>query len=153
MTRAAVDHAGLIIALVNPNVPRTHGDSFVHISQIDYAVKWEGPLYTVDRREIKEAQAQTGRNVARLIEDGATLQLGIGAVLQALTDRRDLGVHTEMFSDGIIDLVERGVITGARKVFDAGKLVASFVVGSRRLLDFIDDNPMVEMRPMNKAGL
>ncbi len=153
VTRAAVDHARSVIALVNPNVPRTHGDSFVHISQLGHAVKWEGPLYAVDRREIKEAQAQTGRNVARLIEDGATLQLGIGAipdaVLQALTDRRDLGVHTEMFSDGIIDLVERGVITGARKALDAGKLVASFVVGSRILLDFIDDNPMVEMRPMN----
>jgi 4-hydroxybutyrate CoA-transferase len=153
VTRAAVDYARFVIALVNPNVPRTHGESFVHVSHLDYAVKWDGPLYTVERREVKEAQAQTGRNVARLIEDGATLQLGIGAipdaVLQVLTDRRDLGVHTEMFSDGIIDLVERGVITGARKALDQGKLVASFVVGSRRLLDFIDDNPMVEMHPMD----
>ncbi len=153
VTRAAVDHARFVIALVNPNVPRTHGESFVHVSHLDYAVKWDGPLYTVERREVKEAQAQTGRNVASLIEDGATLQLGIGAipdaVLQALTDRRDLGLHTEMFSDGIIDLVERGVITGARKALDQGKLVASFVVGSRRLLDFIDDHPLVEMRPMN----
>lgn len=153
VTRAAVDHARLVIALVNPNVPRTHGESFVPISHIDYAVQWDGPLYTVEQREIKEAQAQAGRNVARLIEDGATLQLGIGAipdaVLQALTDRRDLGVHTEMFSDGIIDLVERGVITGAYKALDQGKLVTSFVVGSRRLLDFIDDNPLVEMRPTN----
>jgi 4-hydroxybutyrate CoA-transferase len=86
-----------------------------------------------------------------LVEDGATLQLGIGAipdaVLQALTDRRDLGVHSEMFSDGVLDLVERGVITGARKTLDRGKIVASFVVGSQRLLDFIHDNPMVELHP------
>ena len=153
VTRAAVDHAYSVIALVNPNVPRTHGDSFVHVSRLDYAVHWAEPLYEVNRREVNETQEQIGRNVAKLIEDGATLQLGIGAipdaVLQALTDRRDLGVHTEMFSDGIIDLVEQGVITGARKTLDQGKLVASFVVGSRRLLDFIDDNPMVEMRPMN----
>jgi 4-hydroxybutyrate CoA-transferase len=153
VTRAAIDHACSVIALVNPNVPRTHGDSFVPVSRLDYAVHWTGPLYEVTRREVNETQEQIGRNVAQLIEDGATLQLGIGAipdaVLQALTDRRDLGVHTEMFSDGIIDLVERGVMTGARKVLDQGKLVASFVVGSRRLLDFIDDNPMVEMRPMN----
>jgi 4-hydroxybutyrate CoA-transferase len=153
VTRAAVDHARTVIALVNPNVPRTHGDSFVQVSQLDFAVHWAGPLYEVDHREVSETQAQIGRNVAQLIEDGATLQLGIGAipdaVLQALTDRRDLGMHTEMFSDGIIDLVERGVMTGARKALDQDKLVASFVVGSRRLLDFIDDNPMVEMRPMN----
>ncbi len=153
VTRAAVDHARTVIALVNPNVPRTHGDSFVPVSQLDFAVHWAGPLYEVDHREVSETQAQIGRHVAQLIEDGATLQLGIGAipdaVLQALTDRRDLGMHTEMFSDGIIDLVERGVMTGACKALDQDKLVASFVVGSRRLLDFIDDNPMVEMRPMN----
>jgi 4-hydroxybutyrate CoA-transferase len=153
VTHAAVDHARTVIALVNPNVPRTHGDSFVPVSQLDYAVHWAGPLYEVDRREVNATQAQIGRHVAQLIEDGATLQLGIGAipdaVLQALTDRRDLGMHTEMFSDGIMDLVERGVMTGACKALDQDKLVASFVVGSRRLLDFIDDNPMVEMRPMN----
>jgi len=153
VTRAAVDHARTVIALVNPNVPRTHGDSFVPVSRLDYAVHWAGPLYEVDHREVSATQAQIGHNVAGLIGDGATLQLGIGAipdaVLQALTERRDLGMHTEMFSDGIIDLVERGVMTGACKALDQGKLVASFVVGSRRLLDFIDDHPMVEMRPMN----
>lgn len=151
VTRAAVDHARSVVALVNPQVPRTHGDSFVHLSQIHYAVKWDAPLYTVERRIPDAVQCEVGRNVARLIEDGATLQLGIGAipdaVLQELTDRHDLGIHTEMFSDGVLDLVEQGVITGARKALDAGKIVASFVVGSRRLLDFIDDNPCVEMRP------
>src|SRR6266446_3155931 len=153
VTRAAVDHARHVVALVNPNVPRTHGDSFVPLSKIDYAVKWEEPIYEVERRQPNALQLQVGRNVARLIEDGATLQLGIGAipeaVLQALTNRRDLGIHTEMFSDGVLDLVERGVITGARKSIDRGKMVASFIVGSRRLLDFLDDNPMVELRSIS----
>ena len=151
VTRAAVDYAQHIIALVNPHVPRTHGDSFIHISQIECAVHNDAPLYEVERRQPDETQMQIGRNVATLIEDGATLQLGIGAipdaVLQALGDRRDLGVHTEMFSDGVLDLVELGVITGERKALDRGKIVASFVVGSRRLMDFIHDNPTVEMRP------
>jgi 4-hydroxybutyrate CoA-transferase len=153
VTLAAVDHARHVVALVNPNVPRTHGDSFVPLSRIDYAVHWDGPLYVVERRMPNEIQQQVGQQVARLIEDGATLQLGIGtipdAVLQAVTDRRDLGIHTEMFSDGVVDLVEQGVITGERKALDQGKIVASFVAGSRRLLDFIHDNPAVAMRPSN----
>jgi acyl-CoA hydrolase len=153
VTRSAVDHARHVIALVNPHVPRTHGDSFVHLSQIERAVHREGLLYEVEARKPNEVQSRIGRNVAELIEDGATLQMGIGAipdaVLQALGDRHDLGVHSEMFSDGLLDLVERGVITGARKALDRGKIVASFVVGSRRLLDFIDDNPEVEMHPMD----
>jgi 4-hydroxybutyrate CoA-transferase len=152
-TRAAVDNARAVVALVNPNVPRTHGDSFVHLSRINCAVKWEEPIYEVGRKQPTEDQMQIGRNVANLIEDGATLQLGIGAipdaVLQSLTDRRVLGVHTEMFSDGVLDLVELGVVTGERKKIDRGKIVASFVAGSRRLLDFINDNPVVEMRPSN----
>lgn len=151
VTRAAVDYAQHIIALVNPHIPRTHGDSFIHISQIECAVNYDGPIYAVERRKPDETQMQIGRNVATLIEDGATLQLGIGAipdaVLQSLGDRRDLGIHTEMFSDGVLDLVELGVITGERKDLDRGKIVASFVVGSRRLMDFIHDNPTVEMRP------
>ena len=153
VTRAAVDHARCVIALINPQIPRTHGDSFIHLSRIHYAVKWDGPLYEVERRIPGTVQLAVGQHVARLIGDGATLQLGIGAipdaVLQSLTERRDLGIHTEMFSDGVLDLVEQGVITGARKALDQYKIVASFVVGSRRLLDFIDDNPCVEMRPSN----
>src|SRR5258708_6119851 len=149
-TRAAVDHARQVVALVNPRVPRTHGDSFVHVSRLDYAVQWDGPLYELGQQPITEAQREIGRYVGNLIEDGATLQLGIGAipdaVLQTLTDRRDLGIHTEMFADGVLDLVERGVITGARKTRDRGKMVACFVLGSRRMMDFLDDNPMVELR-------
>ena len=149
-TRAAVDHARAVVALVNPQVPRTHGNSFVSISRIQRAVEWDEPLYAVERKMPTEVQRRIGRNVAELIRNGATLQMGIGAipdaVLEALSDRRDLGVHTEMFSDGVVDLVEQGVITGARKAVDRGKIVCSFVAGSRRVLDFIDDNPMVELR-------
>jgi 4-hydroxybutyrate CoA-transferase len=152
-TRAAVDYARQVVALVNPRVPRTHGDSFVHVSRLDYAVQWDGPLYEARQEPITKAQREIGRYVGNLIEDGATLQLGIGAipdaVLQTLTDRRDLGIHTEMFADGVLDLVERGVITGARKTRDRGKMVACFVLGSRRLMDFLDDNPMVELRPVD----
>jgi 4-hydroxybutyrate CoA-transferase len=151
-TRTAVDHARQVVALVNPNVPRVYGHGFVHVSRLDYAVKWEHPLYDVKGEPPDETQQVIGRYVGELIEDGATLQLGIGAIpdaaLQTLTDRRDLGIHTEMFSDGVIDLVERGVITGARKTRDRGKMVACFVMGSRRLMDFLDDNPMVKMYPV-----
>src|SRR5579883_3408825 len=125
--------------------------AFLQLSQIDYAVSWQGSLFTVPQQPPNAIQTQIGRQVAELIEDGATLQLGIGAIpdamLKALGDRRDLGIHSEMVSDGILDLVEQGVITGATKPIDRGKIVASFVVGSQRLLDFIDDNPMVELRP------
>lgn len=149
VTRAAVEYARTVIALVNPRMPRTHGESFVPVSRIDYAVNWDGPLYTVERKPPSPEQLAIGRQVAELIEDGATLQLGIGAipdaVLASLAGRRDLGIHSEMFSDGVLDLVERGVVTGARKTLDKGKVVASFVVGSQRLLDFIDDNPMIEL--------
>ena len=151
VTRAAVDHARQVVALVNPAVPRSHGDSFVSMERLDRAVRWEGSLYTVERRAPNATQLRIGRHVAELVDDGATLQLGIGAipdaVLQALGDRRDLGIHSEMFSDGVLDLVERGVITGARKPLDRGKIVASFVVGSRLLLDFVDDNPAVALHP------
>ncbi len=150
-TRAAVDAATHVVALVNPQVPRTHGDSFVHISRIEHAVMWDGPLYEVASKQPDAAHMRIGQHIAGMVEDGATLQLGIGAipdaVLAALADRRDLGIHSEMFSDGVLDLVERGVITGACKALDRGKIVASFVIGSRRLLDFINDNPMVELHP------
>src|SRR5438094_3913429 len=151
-TRAAVDHARQIVALVNPSVPRTYGHSFVHVSRLDYAVKCEEPLYDVKGEPPDETQRVIGRNVGELIEDGATLQFGIGAIpdaaLQLLTDRRDLGIHTEMFSDGVIDLVERGVITGARKAIDRGKMVTCFVMGSQRLMDFLDNNPAVKLYPV-----
>ena len=151
VTRSAVDHAKTVVALVNPRVPRTHGDSFLHISRIAHAVEHDGPLYLVQATEPNERQLMIGQHIAELVEDGATLQLGIGAIpdaaLRALRSRRDLGVHTEMFSDGVVELVEAGVITGKRKWQDQGKIVASFAIGSQRLMEFINDNPMVELRP------
>src|SRR5258708_27593092 len=118
-TREAVDYARQVVALVNPQVPWAHGDSFVHVSQLDYAVQWERPLHEVGQQAPNQMQQEIGRHVAELIEDGATLQLGIGAipdaVLQPLTDRRDLGIHSEMFSDGGMHPVQRGVITGSPK--------------------------------------
>ena len=151
-SRAIVDHARCVVALVNPHVPRVYGHGFVHVSRLDYAVKWDGPIYAMAGEAPDETQRVIGRHVAELIEDGSTLQLGIGAipdaVLQVLSDRRDLGIHTEMFSDRVIDLVERGVITGARKPIDCGKMVSCFVMGSQRLMDFIDDNPAVKLYPV-----
>ena len=123
----------------------------MHLSRVEYAVEWDGPLHEVGREPLNDQQKMIGRLIGELIEDRSTLQLGIGAipdaVLQTLSDRRDLGIHTEMFSDGVLDLVERGVITGAHKIRDRGRIVSSFVMGSRRLMDFLDDNPMVFMHP------
>jgi acyl-CoA hydrolase len=145
----AVKQAPLVIAEINPNMPRTHGDGFVHIDEIDYAVEVDYPLPEHARPELSDAEVAIGRHCAGLVEDGATLQMGIGAipdaVLAALTNHRDLGIHTEMFSDGVIDLVEQGVVTGAKKRVHPGKLVSSFLMGTQRLYDFVDDNPQVVM--------
>lgn len=147
VAHAAVQTATHVIAQINPNMPRTHGDGLIHTSNIELAVEVDDPIHEMNNGEISKLEAQIGRNVASLVEDGACLQMGIGgipnAVLSALTEHRNLGIHTEMFSDGVIGLVERGVITGANKRTHPGKLVASFIMGSRRLYDFIDDNPLV----------
>jgi acyl-CoA hydrolase len=136
-----------VIAQLNPNMPRTHGDGLIHISHIDSAVVVDDPLPEFPPGEPSEAEKAIGRHCAELIEDGATLQMGIGAipnaVLAALKDHRDLGVHTEMFSDGAIDLIERGVINNEKKRVHPGKMVSAFAMGTRRLYDFIDDNPQV----------
>jgi len=146
-SRAAVQMARTVIAQVNPNMPRTHGDGLLHRSNIDMAVEVDDALPEVFPPEIGDVERAVGRHVAGLIEDGATLQMGIGAipsaVLAALTSHSALGVHTEMLSDAVIDLVERGVITGEKKKNHPGKIVATFVMGTRRLYDFVDDNPEV----------
>jgi acyl-CoA hydrolase len=146
---AAVQEARYVIAQVNPRMPRSHGDGLLHVSRLDAMVEVDDPLPEPPQSELTELEKAIGRHVAGLIEDGSTLQMGIGAipdaVLAALTGHKDLGVHTEMFSDGLIDLVERGVVTNERKRVHPGKIVATFVVGSRRLYDFLDDNPMVAM--------
>lgn len=148
-TRAALQCAAKAIALVNPNMPRTHGDGIFHASRFNALVESEEPLHELSIPEPNEVEKKIGKNCAEMIEDGATLQMGIGAipnaVLKALDNHKDLGIHTEMFSDGVMDLVEKGVITGKKKAKHPEKIVAGFVMGSRRLYDFVDDNPMISM--------
>jgi acyl-CoA hydrolase len=146
-TAAAVGAARTVVAEVNPRMPRTHGDGAVHVSRIALAVETDAPVPEVRPAPPTAVERAIGAHCAGLVEDGATLQLGIGsvpdAVLAALRDHRDLGVHSEMISDGVVDLVEAGVVTGRHKRTHPGKVVASFVMGSRRLYDFVDDNPGV----------
>lgn len=148
-TRAAIQSAPLVIAQVNRNMPRTHGDGLIHVSNLTAFVEEDAPMPEAHVAPPSDIESAIGRHCAELVEDGATLQMGIGAipdaVLAALTNHKDLGVHTEMFSDGLIDLVEKGIVTGACKKVHPGKVVATFVVGSRRLFDFVDDNPLVAM--------
>lgn len=144
----ATKTAKKVIAQVNPNMPRTHGEGHVHISRFTAAIWDESPLPEVDYgSKVDEVSLQIGRNVAELIEDGATLQMGIGtipdAVLQSLTNHKELGVHTEMFSDGLIPLVEKGIITNEHKKVRRGNIVTTFTMGTRKVYDFVNDNPNV----------
>lgn len=150
IVRAAVDTAAVILAEVNPHMPRTLGDSFLHVDRIARLIPVDEPLPELGEHDLDPVFREIGRNVATLIPDGATLQMGIGkipdATLAALDERQDLGVHTEMMSDGVMRLVQAGVITGRRKNFLPGKLVTSFVMGSRELYEWVHDNPLIEMR-------
>jgi len=152
-TVAAIESASVVIAQVNPNMPRTHGDGVMHINSIDAVVEVNDQLPTREDEEPTQVEARIGAYVASLIEDGATLQMGIGAipnaVLRNLGDKKGLGIHTEMFSDGVLDLVDKGVITGEHKVEHPNKIVTTFLLGSRRLYDFVHDNPLVEMRQVS----
>lgn len=151
VVKPAAHLARHVIAEVNPRCPRTHGDAFLPVSRFAAIVEVDHPLPELAAHPIDEVSCRIGANVASLIEDGDTLQLGIGAipdaVLAQLEDRRDLGVHTEMFSDGVMRLVERGVITGERKPIHRGKVVTSFLMGSADLYRWVHDNPVVEMHP------
>ncbi|NEN25489.1 acetyl-CoA hydrolase/transferase family protein [Cryomorpha ignava] len=144
---AAIEAAKMVIAEVNPNIPRTHGDGYLHFSRIDYAIAVNTPIHEVKPKAISSTEQKIGRYIADMVEDGATLQMGIGAipdaVLAELGSHKKLGVHTEMFSDGVIDLVEKGVITGEMKKVLPNVITACFAMGSKRLYDFIDDNPSV----------
>jgi acetyl-CoA hydrolase len=152
-TMAAVASAPVVIAQVNPRMPRTLGNSFIQYDRIDYAVEVDAPLLLHPVTPPNETEQQIGAYIADLVQDGATLQLGIGgipnAALVAMTGKRDLGVHTEMFSDGLLDLVESGVITGAAKSLHQGKIVTTFLMGSQNLYDWVHDNPMLEMHPVD----
>jgi acyl-CoA hydrolase len=152
-TLAAVRSARTVIAQFNRAMPRTLGDSFIHVSEIDVATEVNVPPYEVPQPVHGDVERRIGGFVADLVPDGATLQMGIGAIPTAvgaaLLGKRDLGVHTELFTDTIVDLVEAGVVTGARKERNRGKIVSAFMMGTRRLYEFVDDNPMVEMRPVD----
>ncbi|NQZ75691.1 MAG: acetyl-CoA hydrolase/transferase family protein [Ekhidna sp.] len=147
---AAIRAAKHIIVEINEQVPRVHGDGFIHISQIDKAIESTTEMYSPAPRTLSEEEMQIGKYIAELIDDGSTLQMGIGgipdAVLSQLGNHKDLGIHTEMFSDGILPLVENGVITGRHKKVLPGKLASCFALGSRKLYDFLDDNPIVEFK-------
>ena len=148
VARSAIDTAKKIIAIVNPKMPRTHGDGMIHINRIEKMVWSEDDLLTINYSEkVGEEEMKIGRNVAELIDDKATIQMGIGtipdAVLQCLHNHKDLGVHTEMLSDGVIDLIKNDVITNKYKGTHANRTITSFCFGTRRLYDFVDDNPAV----------
>lgn len=146
----AIQNARKVIAQVNPNVPRTHGDGIIHIDRIDAAVEVDTPIHSKPLTEPTKVEKLIGKHIAELIDDGATLQMGIGGipnvVLNNLTNHKRLGVHTEMFSDGVLPLIEKGVITGEEKKIKTGKLVTCFAIGSPELYDFIDDNPLVHFK-------
>lgn len=150
ITLPAIEMAKIVIAQVNPQVPRTHGDGIIHIKNIDYAIEVNTPIYSSKLVPASKIEEAIGRNVASLVDDGATLQMGIGNIpnsaLANLHNHKRLGIHTEMFSDGIIPLIEKGVVTGEDKIKKRGKVVTCFAMGTQKLYDFVDDNPIIHFR-------
>ncbi|NQT93946.1 MAG: GNAT family N-acetyltransferase [Lentisphaerae bacterium] len=151
IVKSAAENARLVIAEVNQRMPRTLGDSSIHVLDLDYLVPVDTPLFEVTPPRPDDVTRQIGEHIASLVEDGATVELGIGtipqAVLEYLGDKKDLGIHTEMFTDAIVDMVEAGVITGSRKSLDRGKIVASFCMGTKKLYDYVDNNPAFSFHP------
>ncbi len=151
VVKSGAESAQKVIAEINPQMPRALGDCFIHMDDIEFAVPVDEPLLYAHRERADEVARRIGRNIASLIEDGSTLQMGIGtipdSVLHFLTDKKDIGIHTEMFSDGFMELVEKGVINNSKKKIHTGHTVASFCMGSQSLYDYVDDNPAVEFRP------
>src|SRR5207244_8912283 len=145
----------MVIAEVNPAMPRTHGESFVHLDRFDAMVDVDVPVTEYLHPKIGEVAERVARYIASIIEDGSTLQIGLGRVpneaLRYLTDRRDLGIHSDVITDGVVDLVETGVVTGRRKTRHRDRIVASYCLGTRRLYDFIDDNPRFEFLPIDQV--
>ncbi len=159
-TLTAVKQARFVVAHVNDQMPRTYGDSYVHINDLNAIVEESRPLCPMKKPKVTELHVAIARNVATLIEDGSVLQTGIGgipdAVLPMLTDRKDLAVHSELVSDGVIPLVEAGIITGERKNFKPRKIIVGFILGTKRIFDFVDNNPIFEFHPtayVNDPGL
>jgi 4-hydroxybutyrate CoA-transferase len=152
LVKTPASQAHLVIAEVNDHMPRVLGDTLLHISQIDYLVPASYELSEVSMGEPSEISLRIADHIAPLIEDGATLQTGIGeipnAVLHDLRHKKDLGIHSELITDGVADLAEEGVITNARKTIHNGKIISAFLIGTRKLYDFVDDNPFVELHPI-----
>ncbi|MEJ5200066.1 MAG: acetyl-CoA hydrolase/transferase C-terminal domain-containing protein, partial [Anaerolineae bacterium] len=153
LTKPAAEAADIVIAEVNDRMPRSLGDSFIHVSRLTHIVPVSYPIVEVPQGQPGELPKRIASYIADLIPDGATMQMGIGdipdAVLFYLKDKKDLGVHTELFSDGVIDLIESGVITNAAKTIHRGKIIAGFALGSQRLYDFMDNNPLFEFHPQD----
>ncbi|MFC1937749.1 acetyl-CoA hydrolase/transferase family protein [Chloroflexota bacterium] len=143
----------VVIAEINPNMPRTQGRSSIHISQIDYAVEVDDPLYELEQFPITDVETRIGEYVGSLVEDGSTLQIGYGSLSEAvvyfLKDKKDLGIHTEMVPDGITDLIEAGVVTNAQKKIHKGKILCTFHGGTRKLFNWLNNNPLIEMQPVD----
>lgn len=152
-TVQAIESAKIVLAEVNDQMPVVFGDTFIHVSKIDKFVETSHPLPELGLPKIGEVELAIGKNCAELIDDGATLQLGIGAipdaVLQSLKDKKDLGIHSEMISDGVVDLYEAGVVNNSKKAINKGKMIVTFLMGSKRLYDFANLNPAVEMRTVD----
>lgn len=152
IVRAATETAKLVIAQVNPQMPRTLGETYIHVRDIDVIVEHEEPLLEVPQARMTPIAEQIGRNVAKLVEDGSTIRVGIGsipnAVLYALEEKRDLGVHADMLTDAYLHLINKGVITNAQKTLHPGRIVTSFCLGTRKLFDFVHNNPMVAFHPV-----
>lgn len=149
-TLAAIRHSKTVIAQVNPQMPRTFGDGIIHVSEIDYLVEVDVPIFRHEQEKVSETENKIGQYIASLIDDKSTLQMGIGSIPNAalanLTTHKDLGLHTEMFSDGVIGLIENGIINCRHKGTNKGRALATFLIGSQRLYDFVNDNPFIEMR-------
>lgn len=152
-SKAAAESADFVVAQVNENMPRTLGDSFLHISRVHRIVEHNQEIPILNKKGFTEVERKIGEYIADLVDDGSTIQMGIGgipdAVLAAMVDKKDLGVHTEMISDGIVEGIEKGFITNRKKTLHTGKVIGTFVLGSKRLYDFVDNNPYFEIHPTN----
>jgi acetyl-CoA hydrolase len=150
-TKSAAESADLVIAEINKQMPRTLGDCFIHVRNLDIIVEADYPLPEASQGGASPVHQKIGEIIAGLIPDGATLQMGIGsipdAVLSNLHHHKDLGVHTELFSDGVVELIEKGIINGAKKTLHPGKVIGGFILGSKKLYDFVDNNPIIELHP------
>ncbi|MDQ1312502.1 MAG: GNAT family N-acetyltransferase [Methanothrix sp.] len=150
VVKAALEKAEIVVAQVNENMPRTHGDGFIHIKDIDFILPHDEPLLEYSVKAPNDIVQRIGKYVARIIEDGSTIQVGYGLipdeVVHSLEDKKDLGVHTELLSDGIVELMKKGVVTNQKKIHNPGKTIASFCMGSRDTYDFLDENPSIEFK-------